>query len=164
MYSIFVSELMFLDKLKIIDGKIIRLDDYGLYDFFDYSDHSEWLNFVATVIDDVYITTSDYANRIYHCELENIIFKQFGKYGMKVRSFEDSLAILKDGELSLEEYEVILGLLNEVKKYTQKTKITKSIEIKVSDFQFFNFSEFIDDAISDFMDKRDCLCLIKKRK
>ena len=151
-----------MDKLAIIDGKLKRIDDYGLYDFFDYSDHGEWRNFVATVIDDMYITTSDYANKIYHCELENIIFKKFGKYGLNIRAFEDSLAIWKDDKLSITEFEVILGLLNEVKKYTQKTKITKDIEINSSGFNFFNFSKFIDDTISDFKDKRDCLCLIKK--
>ena len=161
---IITDGVIFLNKLRISDGKIKRIDDYGLYDFFDYSDHGEQLNFVATVVDDMYITISDYANSIYHCELENIIYKKFGKYGLKVRSFEDSLVIWKDDKLSLIEFEVILGLLNEVKKYTQKTKITKDIEINALDFHLFNFSEFIDDVISDFNGKRDDMSLIKKKK
>ena len=69
--------MILLNKIKIIDGKIKRIDDYGLYDFFDYSDHGERLNFVVTVVDDMYITISDYENSIYHCELENIIYKKF---------------------------------------------------------------------------------------
>ena len=118
-----ITKILFKDQEKKI------INNYGVYDYFKYSDYVQSSKMVATSIGDKYIISySD--DSCYHYDLQYIITGEFGNFDFTVIAYADDLLIWKDEEdFSEEEINIILGIVKEVKRYILDTGIPKNIGI-----------------------------------
>ena len=107
------------------------INNYGIYDYFRYSDNVQPSKMVSTLIDNNYIITYSKDDNCYHYDLQQIISGKFGDFDFSIIAYDNDLLIWKEesDEFSDDEFDVIIGIIDEVEKYIYDTGIAKDINI-----------------------------------
>lgn len=107
------------------------INNYGIYDYFRYSDNVQPSKMVSTLIDNNYIITYSKDDNCYHYDLQQIISSKFTEFDFSIIAYDNDLLIWKEesDEFSDDEIDVIIGIIDEVEKYIYDTGIVKDINI-----------------------------------
>lgn len=112
------------------------INNYGIYDYFIYSDNVQPSKMVSTLIDNNYIITYSKDDNCYHYDLQQIISDKFGDFDFSIIAYDNDLLIWKEesDEFSDDEIDVIIGIVDEVEKYIYDTGIVKNIGVSSNIF------------------------------
>ena len=107
------------------------INNYGIYDYFRYSDNVQPSKMVSTLIDNNYIITYSKDDNCYHYDLQQIISDKFGDFDFSIIAYANDLLIWKeeDGDFTDDEIDVIVGIIDEVEKYIYDTGIVKNMGV-----------------------------------
>ncbi len=138
-----------ITKIKLLDNsKETIINNYGVYNFFSYSDSLYPCNFVAAVVDGVYYTTSGRSGKSYHNMLLYNIASKYGTYRYFVMGYNNKIGIWKNDELNDNEFLITLGILNEIKNYCREFRKKKMIYISAGTIKEECYSDNIEDLIN----------------
>lgn len=123
-----------IEKILLKNGDKSPINNYGVYNYFNFSDHIQDSKMVATLIDDKYIITYGNAEECYHYDLRYAITNEFGKFHFIIIAYANDLLIWteEDNEYSDDEIDVIIRIIDEVEKYIYDTGIVKDVNISCS--------------------------------
>ena len=121
-----------MECMKFNMNKDGEQDNYGIYDFFKYSDEQERLKCSFVIDDDYYIISSCGANGRDHEQLIREIASEFFLKGVNI--FGGSLGgdleiIVEKNDVTNNEIQHMIGILQELKKYYLDTNRDKNIAI-----------------------------------
>lgn len=133
-------------KLGMFKNKIIN--DYGIYDYFNYSDGVMSSKAVSVMIDGVYYFCMGRDDKYYHHDLLHKITKKFGNPQLYIFACDNNIAIWKSSaQLDSLECEAVVDVVLELKKYYIDYGIVKNIS-----FEFMNYAgAFTSDKADDFI-------------
>ena len=121
-----------IEKILFKNGDKSLINNYGVYNYFNFSDYIQDSKMVATLIDDKYIITYGNAEECYHYDLQYVITNEFGKFDFTIIAYANDLLIWKEDKLSDDEIDVIIRIIDEVEKYIYDTGIVKDVNISCS--------------------------------
>lgn len=145
-----------ITKIKMTRNRDYLISDYGIYDFFEYSDQVSPCKLVATVIDGSFFVCMEKYNMCYHHDLVERISNRYGSFDLCIYACDDIILMWKEeNKLSEEEYNSILNILYEIKRYHDSTHRKKEIDISFLDFEFVSYSDSIDYIINKFVSNKN---------
>lgn len=149
-----------IEKILFKNGDKSLINNYGVYNYFNFSDYIQDSKMVATLIDDKYIITYGNAEECYHYDLQYVITNKFGKFDFTIIAYANDLLVWKEDKLSDDEIDVIIGITEEIKKYILDTGIPKNIGISSDNI---NLNCYGND-ISNIIEFEDSLINCKNKK
>ena len=125
-----------ITKILINDDEKKIINNYGIYDYFRYSDNVQPSKMVSTLIDNNYIITYSKDDSFYHYDLQQIISSKFTEFDFSIIAYANDLLVWKeeDDDFSDDEIDVIIGIVDEVEKYIYDTGIVKNIGVSSNNF------------------------------
>lgn len=92
----------------------------------------------------------------FHHDLVDRISDRYGSFELCIYACDDIILIWKEeNKLCENEYNSILNILYEIKKYHDSTHRKKEIDISFLDFEFVGNSDSIDDIINKFISNKN---------
>lgn len=130
-------------------------NDFGIYTYLRNNNLDEKLVLSASVYDDSFVVITDYSSKRFHEDMQKLLFDRFGVSDFYIQANGNYFAIWKSKELSSLEFDVILGIINEIKQYTQKFSIPIFIGINIPNIVKEYDSEFdMDELIDTIMNQK----------
>jgi len=130
-------------------------NDFGIYTYLRNNNLDEKLVLSASVYDDSFVVITDYSSKRFHEDMQKLLFDRFGVSDFYIQANGNYFAIWKSKELSSLEFDVILGIINEIKQYTQKFSIPIFIGINIPNIVKEYDSEFdMDELIDTIMNEK----------
>lgn len=129
-------------------------NDFGIYTYLRNNNLDEKLVLSASVYDDSFVVITDYSSKRFHEDMQKLLFDRFGVSDFYIQANGNYFAIWKSKELSSLEFDVILGIINEIKHYTQKFSIPIFIGINIPNIvkeydSEFDMEELIDTLMNE---------------
>ena len=149
-----------IEKILFKNGDKSLINNYGVYNYFNFSDYIQDSKMVATLIDDKYIITYGNAEECYHYDLQYVITNEFGKFDFTIIAYANDLLIWKEDKLTDDEIDVIIGIVEEIKKYIIDTDIPKNIGINSDNINLHCYGN----DISNIVEFEECLKNFKNKK
>lgn len=145
-------------KIRIAKDGNYSINDYGIYDYFQYSKEVYPSKLVATVIDGYYLVCMDKEDNCFHHNLADSISSIFGDLELYIYACDDELVMWKDSKrLSEAEYNAILNIFYEIKRFTDEKNINIYLDISFIDYEKVSSSNNIDSIIDKFVDDKDVI-------
>lgn len=110
-----------IEKLVFYDTKLFPINDFGIYNFFRYSDNINKAKLVATVVDGKYVSAVDFKDKAAHWQLVKEITDNFDEIDFCIGSLGDEIFVNKNNKLTAIDFRVLLGVLEEIRKYCNET-------------------------------------------
>lgn len=130
-------------------------NDFGIYTYLRNNNLDEKLVLSASVYDDSFVVITDYSSKRFHEDMQKLLFDRFGVSDFYIQANGNYFAIWKSKELSSLEFDVILGIIDEIKQYTQKFSIPIFIGINIPNIVKEYDSEFdMDELIDTIMNEK----------
>lgn len=114
-------------KYHIFENKLDLIDNYGIYDYFKYSDTVLRLKMVANIYDNLYAIKTADGTKDDHYLMSIDIESRFGKTNCSMGSIGDEINVFSDKPLTYNQFDTLIGVFNELKKYYLETNINKKI-------------------------------------
>ena len=129
-------------------------NDFGIYTYLRNNNLDEKLVLSASVYDDSFVVITDYSSKRFHEDMQKLLFDRFGVSDFYIQANGNYFAIWKSKELSSLEFDVILGIINEIKQYTQKFSIPIFIGINIPNIvkeydSEFDMEELVDTLMNE---------------
>lgn len=115
------------------NNKIGTIDDYGLEKFFSLYDNNEDQKLMAYIYDDKYVLNMYKARWSDHYGLAMTIEFEFGKSKVFIGGVRDEICIYLHPDMTRNQINIIIDILNEIKNYYEKSNFDKFI--KFIDYQ-----------------------------
>ena len=129
-------------------------NDFGIYTYLRNNNLDEKLVLSASVYDDSFVVITDYSSKRFHEDMQKLLFDRFGVSDFYIQANGNYFAIWNSKELSSLEFDVILGIINEIKQYTQKFSIPIFIGINIPNIvkeydSEFDMEELVDTLMNE---------------
>ena len=129
-------------------------NDFGIYTYLRNNNLGEKLVLSASVYDDSFVIITDYSSKRFHEDMQKLLFDRFGVSDFYIQANGNYFAIWKSKELSSLEFDVILGIINEIKQYPQKFSIPIFIGINIPNIvkeydSDFDMEELVDTLMNE---------------
>lgn len=116
-----------IKKIHMSNNQFHEIKDFGVYNYFSYSDTVKKSKMTAAIYDDIYVIDTGLSGQIDHRQMHNDIEEKFGEFNCFFASDGDGSIIYAKDTLSVDKINVLISMLNELKLYYLKTGRDKLI-------------------------------------